>query len=537
MPGQEVELGPFQGGINTLSDTASVADNECVDMANFDILVDGTLIGRPPIVSVVSSPSWTSNMVILGWFTPSSGTYANTPLLMGCATAASGSNIWYYTGSAWNQLSGPPGTFNATVGFQYNGYYFLVNNAVGTGTAASYSWSGTGSATALNVPSSNGLPNGVGGCVFEDRIWVFAGAGDPNGHSCRLYYSQVAPTGTGGSQPTYSSPNGGFIDVNPGDGQYITQVIGFNGSVVIFKNNSAYLLTYNTSPGSGVLRQVSSFVGANSPNHITQHENFLYVLFNGVVYEFLNYYFTPQNLKTPFATTTLSNPDSRFQECISVIGHRLVVRYYANIYVYHLRVKAWSRWDCATVAGFNPATWFRYPVASSGTDNVTYYSGSCQTSDTKVYSLTNGYNVTNSETMNCSIITKTYDFDAPDMYKKLFYWGADIASYNEVNGAVTLALNANKPTHAQLAGFTHAQLKTLGIQASPSNAAITSQTVSLTGGLVKRKFIRFIPTLRARLLSFTIIMAATGQAPSDPVQLFQVKASLSVKSKVVQTIN
>ena len=44
---EALRLGPFVGGINTASDATAVADSELVDCVNFELDIDGSLVGRP----------------------------------------------------------------------------------------------------------------------------------------------------------------------------------------------------------------------------------------------------------------------------------------------------------------------------------------------------------------------------------------------------------------------------------------------------------------------------------------------------------
>ena len=66
MPGQELRLGPFVGGLNLFSDQSAVADTEMVTCINYEVGIDGSLLSRPPIsVHESSPPSATSNMKVL----------------------------------------------------------------------------------------------------------------------------------------------------------------------------------------------------------------------------------------------------------------------------------------------------------------------------------------------------------------------------------------------------------------------------------------------------------------------------------------
>lgn len=52
MSGTPVKIGPFTNGLNILNEPTTIADTECVELLNFDVDLDGSIVSRPPIVEI-----------------------------------------------------------------------------------------------------------------------------------------------------------------------------------------------------------------------------------------------------------------------------------------------------------------------------------------------------------------------------------------------------------------------------------------------------------------------------------------------------
>ena len=52
MSGTPVKIGPFVNGLNILNEPTTIADTECVELINFDVDLDGSIVSRPPITAI-----------------------------------------------------------------------------------------------------------------------------------------------------------------------------------------------------------------------------------------------------------------------------------------------------------------------------------------------------------------------------------------------------------------------------------------------------------------------------------------------------
>jgi hypothetical protein len=120
--------------------------------------------------------------------------------------------------------------------------------------------------------------------IFKDR--VFGINGTPDLGSSRVYYSNIADPTTWGN----------FFDVNPGDGDYITDIIVYQERIYVFKQFSTWIVSATGPVASWTVKILDPNVGAVAPNCVVQTRGLLFVLSakglyrcDGVVYDFVGY--------------------------------------------------------------------------------------------------------------------------------------------------------------------------------------------------------------------------------------------------------
>lgn len=217
MPGDNVQIGPFVGGLNTFSDPTAVSDNEVVECLNFELDLDGSLVSRPPFTDLgVPFPlGVTGDMQLLGYYYAAGG----IPYLL----ASDGlSSTYYYSGSSWVIVTN---TIAASAMVQFNGFAWLVA-PIGSANPGGY-WSPAGGF----VADAN-MPKGEVIVAYKFRLWVAAGK-DATVNGTRLYFSKVL--GTTPFWPTVTD----FIDVGAGDGQNIVQVAVYYNSLFILEQTAS----------------------------------------------------------------------------------------------------------------------------------------------------------------------------------------------------------------------------------------------------------------------------------------------------------
>ena len=504
MPGAnttDIRLGPFSGGLNTLSDPTSLDDIELVDVINFDTDLDGSLIQRPPITSSTpaSLATASSRMFLLGY------------AVFGAANFLTGSTdngFWYLSSGVWTLAKA---NVKSYVGVQYrdaaaNDKLWVI--ATSDSANVGGNWSQT-----LGWTDVATVPRGTCAVGHKERLFVAGDTAKPN----RLYFSDAAKFA--------DFPGANFVDINPGDGQSIIDVVVYNDNLMIFKNDSTYVLSYDTAPNQAVVRKVSGTVGASTRKCVLLYENNLYVYHEGNVYEVVNYDFSRLNYKVPFTYDgnvpgTLAEP-----VFITLLGDRLVVRYYARVYVFGLRTRTWTRWVTPYFFGHFAAR----PEPASIAVNTENFAGSCVVTQKNIIQFNDGFDNVRSELMTCSIRTKNYDVSVSHRFKRIFSWGGDLSAFGTVRGTAIPIVFGFTPTWQELSAYTWNQLNNYD---NPLSApSIVTTGVSNASG-TSRRYYRFLKGFRARQVSFAIEIDSDGTSGQSPCRIFSIVVTLATKPQV-----
>lgn len=512
--GQPLRLGPFTGGINTLSDPSAIADVELVDCNNFELDIDGSLRCRPPIVEIIDQVSFSERMLLIGIAQLNGNIFII------------GSNIdgvWFWTSNTWTRITS---TFQATCMVQYMDKIWLV--AVPGSANPGGSWDGT-TFTAISA-----MPKGTAATIHRERMFVVAGATSTS-NSSRLTFSNP------GNFSTWTGTD--FIDINPGDGQQLIDLVVYNDNLLLFKQDSSYVLAYDSRPSDAVVRKISNTLGTSKSHCVVNYENSVFIYHEGEVYEVVNYDFNRINTKVPFAFDPTSPGGAAYSEDVflSILGDRLIVRYFNRIYVYGLRTRTWTRWSSNNdkLHYFGPIVSF--PSNVSVAINDQYYAGSCISSKKNMVRINDGFDGTTIEEdlststiITCSVLTKNYDMAVSHQFKRLFWWGADILSNNEAVGVATPIVAQFTVTWADLASKKWQDLNTWRYPLTDLSAVSTSVA---TGSGVLRKFVKFIKGLRFRQINFTVTLTSAGFLIDGPARLYSITIIVETRATVGQGTN
>lgn len=504
MPGQPIRLGPFTGGLNTLSDPASCSDVELVDCINFELDLDGSLVSRPPIISANIGPDSTRVLVIA---------YAILPVGTFLIGSANG-KTYYFASGVWTLLTS---TFEAIAAVQYANKIWLV--APPSSANPGGSWDGASFSPIASMPRGNAA------VVHKDRMYIVPGE-NATTNTSRLNYS-----GFTGIVPDFTVWNAAdFIDVNPGDGESAIDVVVYSDSITIFKQRSTWVLSFDTTPAQATLRNISKVIGVATKRCVVLYENSLYVFYKGNVYEIINYDFNRLNTKVPFLLDQTAPSTYTESTFLTLLGDRLIVRYYNLVYVFGLRTRTWTRWSSSIY--FGPLV--QVPSNAVGALNTKYYAGACVISTSNLYELNDAFDLTHSESMVCSIQTKNYDFSVSHKFKRLFWWGADVnASSNVIGSAYPVIVNF-QTTWNDLATKTWSGLGTWN--APLAAPAVVQTSLTNTSG-VMRRFAKFLKGLRFRQINFNVSITTTGTSSDGPARLFSLTAIVDTKETVVAGIS
>lgn len=558
---EELKIGPFAGGINRYSDMSAIADNEVVDCTNFDIDLDGSLKSRPPwtllyglstTITTGSLPPETSQLV-LGSFV-----YEGVQFIIFNSAHTGAYAAWIYFLGGVNDgtiLKIADGTYQAAI--RYGDEIFLPPGPEGgsasLGTGQKYNL-GTGVVTSL--PN---MPRGYAAAVYKDRLWISGRRGITN--SSRLFFSDLATFGTfAGSS---------FFDIQPGDGDAVNDLIVYQDNLVICKDNKTYVLSYDQGPAQAVLQVISTTVGVMGRNCTIGYENSIFMLQYNEVYEMTNYTFTRVSVKVPFeydhttpfeGQTSTVDEDWRFAQSLSLVGDRLYARFYNRLYVYHLRLRAWTRYESNdesihyigrairldnTNTDLNRGyeSYVAFSALKKVTDPAGFGVSGAWKSYLKLYImqdryedliLENGAITPTYVDIDCSVTTKAYDVGLSHRFKRLMHWGIDCITGRNVTGTLFPFTIAYKVTWAQLHSYMWSQLNTWGYPLFVNPEVVVTQP---QGAGLARRFIRFGKSLRFRLIQFKVEMITAGNTTDGPARLYSTTAFIGAKQLTPEAVN
>lgn len=420
---------------------------------------------------------------------------------------------------------------------QYNDrvYFLSVPNA----THSLSDWSPGGGHSFLDPANLHTMMGGdFGGgslVIFKERLFIIPGLDKANNTS-RLIFSDA------GLPEAYGTTTQ-FIDIHPGDGQKLIDAVSYDDNLMLFKEDSTFVMSYTSRPADAEILNINTTIGATIRHCVAVYENSLFVYHEGKVYEIANYDFQQINTKVPFLYDATVPTSTRAEEVfMSVFGDRLVIRYYNRIYVYGLKTRTWSRWESEDDQLHNFGPIVAIPANVTADINNLYYAGSSILSNDKVYLLKDGFGPDDREsadsvnkTIYASITTKNYDLANPYQYKKLYWWGADIGSNTDVVGTVTPIAFGFIPEWSTLVIRSWGSLVDLTWGNFDTNTPIET-TVSAAGSGNVRRFIKFPRTLRYRQVNFQIQLDCTGSNSDSPVKLFSLIAITATKETLSKAL-
>jgi len=511
MPGTPVLIGPFSGGLNTYSEPTQIDDSEAVELTNFDIDLDGSLVSRPPCLSMPSASGLGGRL--LGTYTTTTGTVYYVIIDLA-------NNLKVYDVSSGAALYTIASNIECRCVVQYQNKLWVVatpNSANPGGT-----WDPVGGFTAVAA-----IARGDSATIYQERMFVSAGAQSTT--ASRINFS--APG-------NFSSWTAGtdFFDVNNGDGQAIVKIVTYGGRIVVFKLRSTWTFAYDSQPSKGKSEVVAANVGIAGPNCYAEFEGTIYVLYGATLYGVVNWNWNPINVKVPFTVFNSVARSTNSNVSVSLLGNRVICRYFDNFYVYNMRTRAFSLWRFST-ADFTPDYWMQYPIIDPTANMYMYVAGSYDNGKTAWYKMIDTPTYSSGETFTCSLLTKTYDYKVPYTFKRMFWWGVDILSKTQVNFVVHPTAYNIPIKWSQISnGVT--KWSQLGTWAKPLNLSIdVTDSVNTPNPSGTRMFMKLLKGLRFRQVSFRVTTTVNGTLATGPLKIFSLVAVTSSKSLVTEKIS
>lgn len=365
-----VQIGPFVGGLNNVSNAGEARDTEVVDMVNFEVTVDEALTSRPPIEALAGSTLPATNTIgweILGvyrvttseWYlivrTPTDGTTnVNT-------TVKAYLNGIIGAGETITVIKNSIGLINQVISMvQFKDWvYFNVNTGA---SDTGFRWK-AGSAVS-NIAS---MPRGSVMISWKTRLWI-SGTGE-NNNGDRVFFSTIDATGP--HPETWGASD--FFDVAPGEGGFITAMVPSFNNLIIFKTDGTWRFAFPAKPAQGIVDKISGNVGCAGINAVAEFENYMYVYDQGRVYEMVNSNFTQINRFVRFDEDGLGVDSTAPGVELSIVNRRLIVRYFNALYSFNVDTKSWSQWR--TYNG-TPGKFIELPADSDSSDSSSFIAAS-----------------------------------------------------------------------------------------------------------------------------------------------------------------
>jgi len=491
--GSPKTLGPFKGGLNNAAGLGEyIDDDELLVLENLEVDVDGSIANRPSI-RMLSVSGQSGHLTVIGTYRALDG---NTYV----AVASSSAVIMVNSKTGSN--AGSVSAVSSVCAIQWRDNMYVVSNAASNGGYFTYS---AGAFTWTVVAT---MPIGESATIYRNRLFIASGAGSTS-NSSRMYYSDV---NAGGTWPTLS-----YTDIDPGNGEKLTCIIGMANDILAFKEHSTYRYGFQSDIAQFELSKISSTIG--TPNYAcaaTYDNNNIYLLHGDAVFELFNYTFTEISMKVKFQQKLDLSLLANESYGLTTFRNRLFVRFYADLYVYNIKTQAWSLWTSARKF----SRLYVIPSADIGLD-FAFAHPATNLDNGKIYFFQDdritgvGGTGNTGEKFQCNLTTKTYDYDVSYQFKVQFYWAVDMAtSGNTEFTAVLPNASQNNTWDYQKENYTWDSAKAQLLWDTGGNVTFYHQEAAGLGSY-RRKYIKIEKKVRFRQIYYTLSTDAIANTVGD----------------------
>ena len=540
-------LQKFTGGLNNYWDQSSIADNELANIINFEFTSNGSLTSRPPMYAekngsgtVITTPVSGQPVDIIGTYVREDGVR-----FLVCTTNA---KTWVYNvlTFTWTEIA----SFQASDCTQYLNKIVLASTTAGQGGY----WE---AGTFTNTPT---MPALAGIELFQTRFFGHGVRGTTTANI--VYWTNISTAGPDGESTsvwkwTDENNNEMYVEIGGGDGQWITAIAQGYNDIVIFRNRSTYRYSYGDAavPELGQMQVMQQDIGAENKRSVVKFENAHFVLSGGILYKYQNWLYYPLNAqRVKFESKAYSQ---RIQHAVSIVGRRCLVWHNGSLYAYNLDTQTWSEWQSDHRIAYFTTVERR---AEQNEEPLYYGVSGDATAPTGGYRLyrieDNAISANGSESFNCSMRTKIYDFDTPVEWKRLYFWTADLLSALPLKAIVYPVDLAETPplvTWGELskdfAGeTTYSTWDQLSKDSSGDTEYGTWDLLKTTLGQIStiithnanyptRMEVKLNHSLRFRRAYFELYLDCDGTASTSPVSIFSIIPMIGVKAKISKAAN
>lgn len=308
-------------GINLREDAGMVQDDELSECVNFDIGRAGELRKRTGFEVLHTGATLGANSVkLIGHFV--TDTYSQIII-------QAGGNLYWTTDFNTFTLIG---AYTVSFGVQYSNKFYMVREA---GTILEW----TGAA----IAAITGSPNGSFCLVYRDRLFVLSSSAAGSLNS-RLYFSKVADFSATGWPAT------NFVDVRPGDGDFLTCLAVIHDVLLVFKSRTTWALYVQGLPENWILRNINPAIGCISKYTPREIEGFLFFVGPQGVYKTDGNIFEDISSNIfPLFRDRIINLTTANLDTAAWFDDRYILLLKpdastSRYMVYHLRTGGWTEW-------------------------------------------------------------------------------------------------------------------------------------------------------------------------------------------------
>jgi hypothetical protein len=237
------------------------------------------------------------------------------------------------------------------------------------------------------------------------------------------------------------------------------------------------------------------------------------------------------NAKVPFEFDATQPGPWSTPTFLTLLGDRLIVKYFNRLYIFGLKTKVWTRWDTGS-RYIGPAVAF--PIRGEVNAIPEYIIPTAVSIENKVFGFRDIIDATNAETINCSIKTKNYDYGVPHRYKRLMWWGANIATISDVTGTLQPIIIGFSVTWDGLETHTWDELEDNTWDQPLSMPVVIQNVVPAQFSL--RKFVKFPKPIRFRQINYKVEFSYDGTNITGPVRFFDLTTIIGTKEHVSKAL-
>jgi hypothetical protein len=528
-------LNDFSGGLNNFWDSSIIADNEVPFLQNLEFMPAGALRSRPPIWADATPtlPEASVHFDLLGYYVQENGDR------FGVYTSATKTYIFDLT-NTWTEIWDQ----KASDFVQFKSFVIMCRtNGAGAywGPNGAETWNGTAWVTGQSTEVIATLPPAAGLELHQERLFAFG----PRGTATQsvMYWSNI--TGEIDTNPEqdwrYWNVASAFAAVNDGDGQWITGLVAGYNDLTVFRNDSTYRYTFSSLPEEGFMAKVQEGIGAENQRCIVRYENAIIVLSADQTYSYYNGVFQSLNDQRVRFENAVSPSTLAVPYALSILGARLIVFYSGAIYVLQLKTGAWSTWETSTGFAYTRVV----PSPSDTIDQALEgwaISNGAAGGNSAVYRICDHLHTGDGpEQMVCSLRTKIYDFKAPNEWKRLYWWAAEVMGVGDVTAKVfPVSLETTtQSTWDWLEEFTYDQLLTsVDGHDNPAPFPFNVTTVrTFNWTRPERINLKLDHALRFRRVYFELYVNTDGTASTGPARIFSISPMIGTKAKISERVS